>query len=723
MLPLNPAQIPALYQEALALQKKGETQQALDLYAKIIGANPKLAEAHFQVGTIHLHALRFRKAEDAFGRAVRLKPQVPAIWQGYVNALQRVDDPALVKTALAFLSRVNLPAEAKRSIEGRLTNKRSHTTPDTSGLDRAKLNRIGPLIESGACDAAESLLKGMLKQHADKPLLHNMLGRAFHFAGKRSEAEKSYRHSISLAQDYGEAHGNLGQLKLENGEPAEAIRHLETARSLIPRNPEVLTNLAVAYSAIMKRTEAIDLLDRAIKSDAKYAPAYHHRAQIHAKLGDHISAERDFAKTLRLGLRTARIFQQQAHSLSALGRSDDAMTALDKSLALEPNNPEALGMRALFLQSAGEFDAANAAYEEAFKKAPMAGSNYRTFATSHKFADGDPLIAQMQEVYSRSDLPDNDRMQLGFALSKAMEDVKAYDQVFPYLDEANRLMRETHPYDISLRRGETNRMKAAFSGFNPKDHPLTSNSGYDPIFVTGMPRSGTTLVEQIISSHSRVTGAGEVGRFAREAYAAVLDGVHYTPINEVGSGKIQALASEYETFMKSLLPGSDRVTDKSIQTFFVMGLVWLALPKSRVVVVRRDPRDNLLSIYKNVFPDGTHLYSYNLEDLASYYRMFVEIVKFWRGIAPDRFYEISYDALIADPEAESRALIDACNLPWEDACLNFHQNTRKVDTLSVFQVRQPIYKSSLKGWKRYEKELQPMISALDGLLPADDASN
>jgi hypothetical protein len=143
-----------------------------------------------------------------------------------------------------------------------------------------------------------------------------------------------------------------------------------------------------------------------------------------------------------------------------------------------------------------------------------------------------------------------------------------------------------------------------------------------------------------------------------------------------------------------------------------IGLLKLALPNARFVVVRRDPRDTLLSIYKNKFPDDTHLYAYDQRDLARFYETFLDMVGFWRDLVPDWFYEVDYDALVADPEPETRKLIEACGLPWEDACLSPQDNDRKVETLSLFQVRQPITKSSVKGWKRFEKDLAPMLDEL-----------
>ncbi len=143
-----------------------------------------------------------------------------------------------------------------------------------------------------------------------------------------------------------------------------------------------------------------------------------------------------------------------------------------------------------------------------------------------------------------------------------------------------------------------------------------------------------------------------------------------------------------------------------------LGLVKLAMPNARFVIVRRDPRDNLLSIYKNKFPDDTHLYAYDQRDLAKFYGTFVDMIEFWRERVPDWFYEVQYEALVANPEEETRKLIAACGLEWEDACLSFHENKRKVETLSVYQVRQPITKASVELWQRYERDLKPMLDQL-----------
>jgi hypothetical protein len=235
-----------------------------------------------------------------------------------------------------------------------------------------------------------------------------------------------------------------------------------------------------------------------------------------------------------------------------------------------------------------------------------------------------------------------------------------------------------------------------------------------PIFVTGMPRSGTTLVEQIIASHSRVTGAGELADSTVSALRLLppVAGGGFRSATAIPPGEIARLGQDYAAMMRARFPQTPQITDKSIQTYLTLGLVKLAMPQARIIVVRRDPRDTLLSIYKNLFPEGTHLYAYDQVDLARHYATFVRMIDFWRETVPGWFYEVQYEALVEEPEAQSRALIAACGLDWEEACLNFHANDRKVETLSVFQVRQPISKGSVRAWERYGDRLAPMIGQL-----------
>jgi hypothetical protein len=212
-----------------------------------------------------------------------------------------------------------------------------------------------------------------------------------------------------------------------------------------------------------------------------------------------------------------------------------------------------------------------------------------------------------------------------------------------------------------------------------------------------------------------VRGGGELGWALSEVMQVF--GPDRRHLGDVSDAEIARIGNRTAERMQKIDPDVAHITDKSVQSYTMIGPLRLALPRAKIVVVRRDPRDNLLSIYKNRFDEGMHLYSYNLRDLAVYYQCFQDIIEFWRHKTPTWFHEIEYEALIANPEQETRKLIAACGLDWEDECLSFHRNTRRVDTLSVHQVRQPLYASSMKAWERYADDLGDLIEALGG----DDA--
>jgi tetratricopeptide (TPR) repeat protein len=386
------------------------------------------------------------------------------------------------------------------------------------------------------------------------------------------------------------------------------------------------------------------------------------------------------------------------------GQNEAARAAFDAAVAQAPDRAAPLVHRATLLQLLGEFDAAERDLRQAARLEPGNGAFWRIAAVARKLAPGDPLIAEM-EALDAGDLSDESRRQLSYALAKAMEDSGAHERVFFYLDRANALTRRRWPYDL---RADIAAARRICRSYERRGAAEGHRGPPRPIFVTGLPRSGTTLVEQILASHPEVEGAGETGWLSPHLSRAVeaLD-AGGGPVDWAEAGRAWAAEAA------ARFPQAAHVTDKSISTAFYAGFVLAALPEARIVVVRRDPRDTCLSIYRNMFPDGSHRYATDLADLGRYARLSAEMTGFWRARLPAAaFLEVEYEALTAAPEAETRRLLDFCGLSWDPACLDFHANTRRVDTLSLYQVRQPIYRSSVRGWKRYEAELQPLLDAL-----------
>ena len=713
MPPISPKQIPALYQKALNLQNAGKLNEALAAYQTIFNTNPRIAEVHFQVARIFASAGKYAKALPHLKEACAIKPSEAAIWQVWAETLQSLGDQKQISSFLKEVANAPLNLAQKARLSNVFNTPKPTTGDRLAGVSKQDIAKLISLMNARDYQQAEKKAKAQLKVHPKSSTVMHILATAQARLGKSEEALTSFRKALALAPRSGQIHNDLGRLLLDLGRPVEAAEELRRALNASPKLAIAMSNLARTLGRLDQDDEALELAQKACKTDPQLSEAHFTRATLLAKAERDSDAVDAYQKAIELGDKSPQTYALMARAQGVLRRDDEAMENFAKAIEIAPDYAFAYTRRATLLQAQGNFDAAKADFRKALELDPNNGETYRVFSASHKFTADDPLIAQMKERYADQNLDDTNRMNLGFALSKAMDDCKEYDQVFPYLNTANALMRKAYPYDVNSRAIEIEKIKDAFSGVNFSAYEGVGDDSFAPVFVTGMPRSGTTLVEQILASHSTVSGAGEIGEFSREAYRLIgTPQGAFNLVSNISNDALTGLGQHYTRFMRDLFPDADRITDKSIQTYSFMGFVKLALPRARVVVVRRDPRDNLLSIYKNVFREGTHRYAYNLRDLGVYYKLFEEMIGFWRDTLPGYFHEIHYDALTANPEEESRKLLAACDLEWEDQCLNFHQTKRRVETLSVYQVRQPIYRSSVKAWQRYEDDLGELFGVI-----------
>jgi len=489
---------------------------------------------------------------------------------------------------------------------------------------------------------------------------------------------------------------------------------------MLPVAPERLkTDLARAATAL--RAGRMDEAVKRYRSFEKIAPELpeppFQLGRIALRLRRPKEAVSFLEKADRLKPQTPVILSALADALSASGAAEESLDVYDQLLKLGPKEVKPRADKALALQRLGRFSDAETEFRKALKLAPKEGELYRTFLATKKLTKGDPLIGAMQRAWSDKSVQGRSRIHLGYALAKAMEEIGQPDKSFRYLKMANDRLRAKQPFDIAMRRSEVEGLIAAFRG---GDFASANSTDEGPVFVTGLPRSGTTLVEQIIAAHPQMRSGGEMRHVLAAAYAVIgMPETGFRPIGDVTSDDLARFGALYRNAVAAQHGEGPRLTDKSIHAHLVMGLIAKALPGARIIVVRRDPRDLGLSIYRNYFAEGTHKYATDLADIAAYIATFERMVAFWQETMPGGFTEVSYEDLIAEPDAKSRALVDAAGLDWDPACLEFYKNSGTVQTLSVHQVRQPIYTGSVGAWRRHEAELRPLIEGLEaeGVLP------
>ncbi len=440
-----------------------------------------------------------------------------------------------------------------------------------------------------------------------------------------------------------------------------------------------------------------------------HSPELHYQlSRVAYAQGDRTKQFEHLKKSLELKPTEPGLVSSLIDIFDDLGEYDQALKAHDH-LALISKDPKQTAVKkASYLQRLGRFEEAQTRFRKMIKAEPKKGSLYRTFYTGMKVSENEPTVRMLEKMLKDKKSDVTERMNGHFAMAKALEDQKKYDQVFEHLHVANALQRTQYP----TQRDDTDHVHKTFYEKQLKADltPIDFKSDVTPVFVTGMPRSGTTLTEQIIASHSQATAGGELGLIYSRTSNLPIANNDPKALHLCTDDELRLYADTFIKLMKRDTGAkSGVITDKTIRADIIYGYLAKAMPNAKFIIVQRDARDIAISIYKNMFRTGAHRYANSLPEIAHAIKAFRKNVEHWKERMPERIYEVYYDQLVADPENQARALIDAAGLEWEDACLEFHKAKNRVKTLSVAQVRQPINKGSSQAWKRYEKDLQPFI--------------
>jgi tetratricopeptide (TPR) repeat protein len=355
----------------------------------------------------------------------------------------------------------------------------------------------------------------------------------------------------------------------------------------------------------------------------------------------------------------------------------------------------------------GQIDLAIDQYKRAIAIRPGLIAAHFERALLKTFRANDPDLAALEHLARMDDLPESSAPLVHFALAKALEDVGDYDRAFAHARSGNCLRRRQIVYD---ERAVTKAFYSVAMAFNSEVinrlHGI-GNPSQIPIFVLGMPRSGSTLVEQILASHPFVQAAGEIG-----ALGAAVSAQAGEDQFAIGDGAVfNKVAEQYLASLPSLSAGKQRLVDKQTGNLFRVGVIHLSLPQAKIIHTSRDPLDTCVSCYFNVFEEMP--FSYDLTELGRHYRRYKELMDHWRAVLPEcAMLDVQYEELVDDFETQTRRLIEFCGLPWNDQCLQFYSTCRPIKTASLAQVRKPIYRASLQRWRKYEAHLMPLMRAL-----------
>ena len=540
------------------------------------------------------------------------------------------------------------------------------------------------------------------------PLAQKKLGQALAAVGRGEDANEAFQ---AYVDSDAERAAIIKAMELQSdGKPDEATEIIRGVLKENPNNVNAMRHLALSFWHGKKRLEDAEaLLRRATQVAPDFTAAW-------LALGDLLMAMNRPMDAVTAYKKATELESKNAHAWAGLGNAygramcpEKAVQAFERSMAIDGGRHGMLSAYAWELKTIGDQAGALEAYRASVKVKPSFGQAYWSMANLKIFEFEDQEIENMLQQVERDDLTDVEDIHFHFALGKAMEDRKDYDRAWHFYDTGNqrqRMIVEYDPLDMEKRQSA---VKSVFTQTLLSERAGVGYDVPDPIFIVGLPRSGSTLVEQILASHSQVEGTSELPLLAKIAESIGryrTDRVRYPEaISDLRDKDLRAYGKQYiEESQRHRVTDKPLFTDKLPNNFQMVGLAHLILPNAKVINARRHPFDSCLGGYKQLFGQGQN-FTYDMLDLAHYYQQYDALMKHWHEALPGKILDVHYEETVTDLEGQVRRILEHCGLPFEESCVRFHETERAVKTASSEQVRQPIYTGALGKWRRYEKYL------------------
>ncbi len=572
---------------------------------------------------------------------------------------------------------------------------------------------------AGDIDGAIDALHIAVSLRPDLPDAWLALADQLRTRGDAEGADRAYARYIKAATGDPRLIGAAAAL-CENRIPeAEALLRAHLAKH--PTDVAALRMLAEVAARLLRYSDAQRLLERCLELAPGFDAARHNYATVLNRQGRSAEALAQCAQLLANEPDNPAYRSLQAATSANLGNYADSIAAYESVLRRYPQQPKLWTSYGHSLRTTGKLPESIAAYRRALSLQPTLGEAWWSLANLKTFRFSDADVLAMRQALTRADLADDDRMHFEFALGKALEDAASYGESFAHYAAGNALRRTRHGYDPQEMSRFVRRSKRLLTREFFAERADTGARARDPIFIVGLPRAGSTLIEQILGSHSLVEGTMELPQLPNIARRLAgpkqeEEGTFLKRLAALTPDELRDLGEEYLAKTRVMRKtGAPFFIDKMPNNFMYVGLIQLILPNAVIIDARRHPLGCCFSCFKQHFARG-QWFSYGLEDLGHYYRDYVEIMAHFDEVLPGKVGRVHYETLIADPERGIRRLLEHCGLPFEDACLRFYENGRAVRTASSEQVRQPIFREAVDHWRHYEPWLDPLKQALGDVL-------
>ncbi len=538
----------------------------------------------------------------------------------------------------------------------------------------------------------------------------------YHSRGELDQAKNICQQILQKKPDHADSLHLLGVLTSQRGQFEQAVELISQAIELNPGVPDYYNNLGRLLYDQGRLEETMIALEKALQLKPDFYDAQKFLGIVFKDLWLLEDARAAFEKALNIRSDDAEIYDCLGLTLHLLREFDEAKYNIEKAIQIRPDYAPAYNNLAVVLQALGNFEEAKTAYDKALQLSPNNPNSIAGLAYLKKFTPADlEFIDRAESVLETLGESDSNIRLLYFALGKMLDDCGEFDRAFSHYEKANTLNREEYKLDPET---EVQKVSVMIETFTPDLFEQCRGFGDPsrlPVFIVGMPRSGTSLVEQIIASHPQVYGAGEltqIGNISKTLHEYLNSDEQYPECMwQLDKNTTQSLVGDYLALLRDYSNDTARVTDKMPANFVHLGLISILFPQSYIIHCRRDPLDVCLSMYFNNMA-GPQGYAFRLSDVGYWYRQYERLMDHWKKYLPIPILDVHYEELVNDQKNISRDLTEYLELDWDEHCVSFHETKRTVLTASNWQVKQPIYNSSLQRWKNYEKFLGPLKKVL-----------
>lgn len=546
-------------------------------------------------------------------------------------------------------------------------------------------------------------------------------------AGDLQAAENYYRRIIDTDANYHPAYHSLGLLALQVNKLPLAADLVARAAELGPKTRAYFSNLCEIRRRLGRLDEAIAAGRKAVKLDPMNAGTHYNLALALTDKRLYSDATSEYRAAIRIDPGYGLAWNNLGSCLERMGQKEEAEEAYAKAVQINPQHSEAQNNLGALYCEKGQLEKACEAFSAAITAQPGFVEAHYNLSSLKTYSETDPHLDYLESIVNQAGkLSVEANIRYHFALGKARDDIGKHAEAFEAYKKANQLqfglMQTREDYEVDLLQQLISRLDEDF--FSTRTQPeTTENHSRTPIFIVGMPRSGTTLIEQVLSSHPDVYGAGELGNLNQIIITAKNRTHKDTPfidwVNNLSITELHELGQTYLDQVWELQPDTKYITDKMPANFFYCGLINMMFPNAKIIHSRRDPMDSCFSCYSRLFNETMH-FAYDLETLGRYYNRYMSLMNHWETVLPEgTILDVHYEENVADLETQTTRMLDYIGLPWDDKCLEFYNNERRVKTASVAQVRKPIYSTSVEKWRRYGDSLRPLLQIVHPEMNSD----